>query len=332
VPRTSLYCYDDVPMNDIPRPRLLVVDDHPVVLGAVAEILNRKFDVVGMENSGAAGVDASARLHPDAIVLDIAMPGLDGFQTAARIRKAGSTARIVFLSNFTGEDYVLAGIAQGASAFVTKPRMEADLLPAVDHALAGRTFLPSAAALPRWRERTSRPHDLQIYATDAFLVDSLMTYFENALETGDSLISIASKPHRRALEDSFAARGVDVAALEASGRYTVVDSLIALDAILVNGVPDGERFTTLLDSILQRAVAASTAPVPHATMFGEIAPILCARGQYDATLQVEQMADDFVAARPLSLLCGYSTACVHDPNVLSSICAKHDAIVPADPA
>jgi len=322
-------------MNDVSahrRPRVLVVDDHPVVLNAVAEILNSRCEVVGAESTGAAAIDASARLDPDAIVLDVAMPGLDGFQTATRIRKAGARARIVFLSNFIGEDYVLGGMSHGASGFVTKPRMTVDLLPALDHALAGRAFIPLAGALPRWRERAGRPHDLLTYATDTFLIDSVLTFYDNALEAGDSIIAVASKSHLQALDDGFAARGLDVAALTSSGRYTSADSSSALDAILVNGMPDRQRLDALLDSILERALAASIASTPHATMFGEIAPILCGRGDYDAMLSLEQLADEFVRTRPISLLCAYSTATTLDPAVHAGICGKHDAIVPADRA
>src|SRR4029079_16725573 len=108
------------------------------------------------------------------------MPGLDGFQTADRRRGAGSRAQIVFLSNHTGDDYVLAGITRGATAFVAKLRMNTDLIEAVGHVRAGRTFVPTSRLLRQWPRPAGRRHDLQLYSTDAFLVDSVLDLFDTA--------------------------------------------------------------------------------------------------------------------------------------------------------
>ncbi len=320
-------------MIPIPRGRVVVVDHHPRVLEAARTILGREYDVVGSATTGRGAVDLSLRLDPDVIVLDIAMPGLDGFQTAAQIRKAGSNARIVFLSNYAGEDYVLASVSQGASAFVAKSRLELDLLTAVDHARAGRTFIPHAGVLPRWRSRSGRQHDLQLYATDAFLVDAVMTFFDNALEAGDSIIAVATEPHRLAFETQFRARGLDVDGLVASGRYFAADAPTALEAVLLDGMPNRDLFMTLLDLMMERTLPAATSSPPHVTMFGEIAPILCASGRFDAMLRLEQFADEAAASRPLSILCGYSTGCLGDnaSDLMASVCGTHAAIVPSDP-
>jgi len=319
-------------MIPIPTARVVVVDDHPDVLKAAAAILDRKYDVVGTATSGAGAVELSLRLDPDVIVLDVAMPGLDGFQAAAQIRKAGSNARIVFLSNYAGEEYVLASISQGASAFVAKPRLERDLLAAVDHAQAGRMFIPSPGALPRWRPRPSRRHDLQLYTTDAFLVDAVVTFFDNALEAGDSIIAVASEPHRHALDLELRARGLDVDALSVAGRYSAFDATTALEAIVLDGMPDRDKFMTLLDPMLERGLAAASGSPPQVTLFGEIAPILCANRQFDAMLRLEQIADEAAASRPMSILCGYSTECLHDDgtDLMASVCGKHAVIVSSD--
>ena len=320
-------------MIPIRRGRVVVVDDHPRVLEVAGAILRRKYDVVGTATTGRGAVDSSLRLDPDVIVLDIAMPGLDGFQAAAQIRKAGSNARIVFLSNYAGEEYVLASVSQGASAFVAKSRMELDLLAAVDHARAGRTFIPHAGVLPRWRPRSGRPHDLQLYATDAFLVDAVMTFFDNALEAGDSIIAVATEPHRHAFETQFRARGLDVDELIASGRYFTADAATALEAVLLDGMPDRDLFITLLDAMMEHAFPAATGSPPRVTMFGEIAPILCASGKFDAMLRLEQFADEAAASRPLSILCGYPTECLSDnaSDLMASVCGTHATIVPSDP-
>src|SRR5262245_33095910 len=194
------------------RRRAVMADDHPLVLDAVTAILTPTFDVVAAVTTGEAAVDASMRLRPDVVVLDISMPGLDGFQTASRLKTAGCNARIVFLSNYAGDDFVLAGMSSGASAFVVKPRVHLDLVAAIDHVLAGRGFVPSCGVLPRWSRPAGRRHDLQTYSSDAFLIDAVMTFFDTALEAGDAIVAIMTGPHRRALHAKFSARGLDVEA------------------------------------------------------------------------------------------------------------------------
>ncbi len=71
------------------RGRVVVADDHPRLLTTAISILAQAFDVVASVSDGAAAIDAALRLDPDVVVLDVAMPGLDGFQTAARIRAFG---------------------------------------------------------------------------------------------------------------------------------------------------------------------------------------------------------------------------------------------------
>jgi len=315
------------------RARVVVADDHPELLRVVTSTLAKAFDVVMSATDGPKTIDAVKRFRPDAVVLDIEMPGLDGFQTARGIRASGSDACIVFLSNHVGDDFVLAGVSRGASGFVSKACLERDLVAAVGHALAGRAFVPSAAVLPQWRRPGGRRHDLQLYATDAFLVEAVSGFMDSALDAGDSIIAIVSEPHRLALEARLAARHVDTAALAAAGRYSVGDSALGLAAILRNGMPDPELFAAALDPVFERTLAASTAPIPHVTMFGEIAPILCERKEFDAMIRLEQIADEYAASRPLSILCGYSTECLGSEagDLYASICAAHSAIVPADP-
>jgi DNA-binding NarL/FixJ family response regulator len=311
------------------RPSVVVADDHPGILYAATSILARAFEVAAAVDGGAPAIDAAAHFHPDAVVLDIDMPDVDGFEAAAAIKATRSDACIVFLSSHDDDDFVLAGMNNGASAFVSKSRMERDLVPAVFHALVGRSFVPSAGVLPRWQRPIGDQHDLQLYATDDSLVEAAVAHFASALAAGDSIIAIASEPHRHALHARLKARRIDPAALVDSGRYTVGDAASALEDLLLNGAPDAARFAAALDPLFERALAASSVARPHVTMFGEIAPILCRRGEFDGMIQLERIADEYAASRPLSILCGYSTECVAEQSVLASVCAEHSTIVPA---
>jgi DNA-binding NarL/FixJ family response regulator len=316
------------------RARVVIADDHRRALHAATAMLSRRFDVMAAVTNGEAAIEATASLNPDVIVLDIAMPDLDGFQTAARIRASGSPARIVFLSTHADPDFAHAAMAQGARAFVAKARMTLDLEPAVAHVYAGRAFIAYPGVLPHWKNRHDLPrHDLQLYNTAAYLADAVAKYFESALDAGHSIMSVARPTHQHGIDAALAARGVDVAALRASGRYQLMDSAEALDAVCRDGRPDAARWSAAVDPLLDRGLAAAAGSPPHLSMFGEIAPILCARGDLDNMERLESIADEYAATRPMSILCGYSTNVVgdHRHHVGARVCRGHAAIVPADP-
>jgi CheY-like chemotaxis protein len=311
--------------------RVIVADDHQDFGEAATGILAHTCDVVATVRDGASAIAATAEFEPDVVVLDIAMPGLDGFQTASRIRASGSSARIVFLSNYTGDDFVLAGVTRGASAFVSKSEMRRDLAEAVNHVVEGRSFVPSASVLPQWRRPAGRRHDLLPYATDERFVSAVMGFFDSALDAGDSIIAVVSAPHREALDAEFERRGVDIAAVADSGRYATVDSAAALESILVHGIPDSDLFAAALDTLVQRGLSAAMVSNPHVTIFGEIAPLLYARGDHDAMLRLERIANEYTVTRPVSILCCYSTGCFDDAPVHAGICGHHSTVVSANP-
>ena len=311
--------------------RVVIADDREEFGKAATRLLAPTCDVVATVRDGVSAIAATSEFEPDVVILDIAMPNLDGFQTAARIQASGSSARIVFLSSYAGDDFVLAGVARGASGFVSKSAMYPDLAEAVSHVAEGRSFVPSARVLPQWRRAAGHRHDLLPYATDEDLVIAVTGFVDSALEAGDSVIAVVSALHRNALDEEFEQRGVNIAALAGSGRYTAVDSTIALESILAGGIPDGDLFAAAMDPIVDRALSAATSSSPHVTVFGEIAPLLGARGDVDGMLRLERIASVYTAARPVSILCGYSTGCCDDAPVYAGICAQHSTIVSATP-
>ncbi|HEY6615421.1 MAG TPA: response regulator transcription factor, partial [Vicinamibacterales bacterium] len=84
--------------RDSKKIRVLVADDHLPILVRVAALLSEDFTVVAAVNAGDAAVGAARQLRPDVLVLDISMPGLNGFEAASQVRDAGSTAVVIFLS------------------------------------------------------------------------------------------------------------------------------------------------------------------------------------------------------------------------------------------
>ena len=123
------------------RARILLADDHAEFLAVVTGLLEPEFEVVTTANSGRAALEEAARLAPDALILDISMPGMTGIEAARRLHASGSGSKVIFLTVHDDPDYVRAGLAAGASGYVIKSRLASDLISALREALAGRPFV-----------------------------------------------------------------------------------------------------------------------------------------------------------------------------------------------
>jgi DNA-binding NarL/FixJ family response regulator len=125
-----------------PKPRIILADDHRAMLEEVSRLLEREFEIVAAVPNGALAVECVADLKPDAVLLDIHMPGMGGIEAARHLRRLGSSAKIIFLTIESDPDYVRLATAMSAS-YVVKSRMRRDLLIAIKEALAGRSFVSS---------------------------------------------------------------------------------------------------------------------------------------------------------------------------------------------
>jgi DNA-binding NarL/FixJ family response regulator len=123
------------------RLRVLVADDHRVMLDTLVRLLSRDFEVVAAVTDGESAVEKAAELKPDLLVLDIAMPRLNGIAAARAVMDAGSTARIVFVTNMRDREFVDGSLALGSVGFVVKDRLIADLLAAAHQVLSGKAFV-----------------------------------------------------------------------------------------------------------------------------------------------------------------------------------------------
>jgi DNA-binding NarL/FixJ family response regulator len=123
------------------RPRIFLADDHPAVLKATTALLTPQFDIVGNATDGATLVSEVLRLCPDVIVIDITMPVLSGIDAAHRLREAAPSAKIVFLTVHSEQQFIEACVGEGALGYVLKSHMKSHLIPAIQAALVGRSYI-----------------------------------------------------------------------------------------------------------------------------------------------------------------------------------------------
>ena len=121
--------------------RVVLADDHQQMIAIVRRTLGEGFEVVGVAEDGKQAVNAVLTLNPDALVIDISMPVLNGLQAAEQLQAAGCRAKIIFLTIYEGRDFLDAAFCAGASGYVYKARLSADLIPAIHEAMLGRIFI-----------------------------------------------------------------------------------------------------------------------------------------------------------------------------------------------
>ena len=123
--------------------RVVLVDDQALVRTGFRMILDETDDiaVVGEAADGRSAVDTVRRTRPDVVLMDVRMPGMDGIEATGRIREAveGTPPRVVILTTFDLDEYVFAGLRAGASGFLLKDTLAADLLAAVRVVASGES-------------------------------------------------------------------------------------------------------------------------------------------------------------------------------------------------
>jgi DNA-binding NarL/FixJ family response regulator len=127
--------------------RVVLADDHQIVRDGLRVILEQAgMSVVGEAADGLAACSAVARLRPDVVVLDMAMPGMNGVEAAKHIVTEHPNVKIIALSMHSDERRVLAILSAGASGYVLKKGSGMELVKAIEAAIAGHTYLSPEVA------------------------------------------------------------------------------------------------------------------------------------------------------------------------------------------
>ena len=130
--------------------RILLADDHTVMRAGLRLLLERheNFEVVGEAADGREAVEIAAEQKPAVVVMDVAMPHLNGVEAARQILSRNADTAIVMLSMHSDESYVLRSLKAGARAYLLKDSAEADLIAAIEAIIEGKSFFsPGVRAL-----------------------------------------------------------------------------------------------------------------------------------------------------------------------------------------
>ena len=145
--------------------KVLIVDDHAIMRDGIRALLsvNDDIEVVGEASEGKEALKKVEQLKPDVIVMDIAMPGMDGMEATRQMVKANSRVKVLILTQHDNKEYILSAIKAGATGFVPKRAMGSELVSAIRAVFRGDSVLyPSVASalIEDYRQRTELdPYD-----------------------------------------------------------------------------------------------------------------------------------------------------------------------------
>jgi DNA-binding NarL/FixJ family response regulator len=139
--------------------RVVLADDHALVRDALQLVITDTPDleVVGQAGTGADAVRLAGDLHPDVVVMDIRMPGMDGIEATRLITAGSGTTRVVVLTTFDDDDYVYGALRAGASGFLVKDMALDDILAAIRVIAAGDGLIAPGVTRRLIAEFAGRP-------------------------------------------------------------------------------------------------------------------------------------------------------------------------------
>ena len=135
--------------------RVLLVDDHKVVRAGLRALLEStgRVDVVGEASSGEDAVAKARALEPDIVIMDLAMPGMDGVQATRHITGLGLETRVLVLTVHDEDEFLVPALDAGAAGFLNKSVADTDLMGALEAVARGHSYLPRRAAALLARRR-----------------------------------------------------------------------------------------------------------------------------------------------------------------------------------
>jgi CheY-like chemotaxis protein len=130
----------EAPKRDQARPKLLLAEDDAPVRERLCGLLSTDYDVKAF-GEGASVIKNASEVHPDAVVLDIVMPGVNGIAVARELRRSMPDVPVLFITQHSEQAYIEEAFASGAAGYVLKGRAAAELIPALRQVRAGGRYI-----------------------------------------------------------------------------------------------------------------------------------------------------------------------------------------------
>lgn len=142
--------------------RVMLVDDHALVRRGLAALLRTdgRFRVVGESGSGSEALEQIGELRPDIVLLDMAMPGMDGLETLRRLALRPTRPRVLVISMYDEVHFVSQALLEGADGYLLKGSMDNELFLAIETVMRGQRYVASSLDRARVHEATQRPATL----------------------------------------------------------------------------------------------------------------------------------------------------------------------------
>jgi DNA-binding NarL/FixJ family response regulator len=334
--------------------RVLAVDDFESFRRFAASQLGKRpeLQIIGEASDGSEAVRKAEELQPDLILLDIGLPKLNGIEAARQIRKHSPVSKILFLSQDSSVETVLAALDTGAAGYIVKSDAGRELLPAIDAILRGEMFVGKRfagqdffhnghenrvfsgssfmasvnsqtlknfypgedIALSRVHKSNGvAGHKVHFYSEEASLQNGLAQFIGSALKAGNAAIVVATAQHRNDLLLRLRALGLDVGAAEREGRYISVEAADAISTFTVDNRFDSVRFQQLFADLILKATETAKKEAGRVAVFGECVQLMCARGNAEAAIQMERLGNHLVKTYDVDILCAYPVTQFHKP-------------------
>ncbi len=133
--------------SHVSKARLVIADDHSIVLEAYRQLLEPEYTVVGTASNGQELLEIAPKLSPDVILLDISMPMLNGLDVTRQLKAAVPHAKLIFVTMMSEPFYISQAFAMGASAYVLKQSASTELLSALSAALKNQRYVSPQLSL-----------------------------------------------------------------------------------------------------------------------------------------------------------------------------------------
>ncbi|MFZ1942309.1 MAG: response regulator transcription factor [Acidobacteriaceae bacterium] len=138
------------------RIRILLADDHAMVVEGLRALLENSYEIVGVAADGRAMLEVACKLHPDVIVVDVSMPSLNGLDAAERLKTLLPDVKLVFLTMQDNSNLAAAALRLGAVGYVLKHSAASELMTAISAVLEGKSYVTPKLRPENWAVREAR--------------------------------------------------------------------------------------------------------------------------------------------------------------------------------